>query len=85
MRPLEAAPDVLAVEASGTRTTSVICEWISELHNYTVFKRRHHIVRSEGVALAPCGQLAELEFHHKEENWASAPIYKSTYAIRIVG
>jgi len=63
MEPLEAALDVLADEADGMYMTGVLCEWMGERDNYAVFKQPYHMVGSDGIALAPYGELANFKFH----------------------
>ena len=41
----------------------VICEWMSEKDNYAVFSQPYHMVGSDGIALAPYGELASFKFH----------------------
>ena len=43
--------------------TGVICEWMGERDNFAVFKQPFHMVGSDGIALAPYGELASFRFH----------------------
>jgi len=63
MEPLEATLDVLADEENEMYSTGAICEWMGELDNYTVYKKPYHMVGSDGIALAPYGDLAGFKFH----------------------
>jgi len=63
MNPIESVLDMLADEAEGMYNLGVICEWMSENDNYAVFKQPYHMVGSDGIALAPYGELASFKFH----------------------
>jgi len=63
MDPLEAALTVLFEEGRHMFNTGVICEWMGERDNFAVFKQPFHMVGSDGIALAPYGELASFRFH----------------------
>jgi len=55
--------DLLADEGDAMYNLGVICEWMSEKDNYAVFSQRYHMVGSDGIALAPYGELGSFKFH----------------------
>jgi N-acyl-D-amino-acid deacylase len=63
MEPIEAALQVLADEGKDMYTAGVICEWQGEKDNFAVFQQPFHMVGSDGIALAPYGDLAAFKFH----------------------
>jgi N-acyl-D-aspartate/D-glutamate deacylase len=63
MEPVEAALSILSDEGKDMFNTGVICEWMGERDNFAVFKEPYHMVGSDGVALAPYGELASFKFH----------------------
>jgi len=63
MDPVESVLEILADESSDMYSTGVIVEWMAEKDNFAVFKKPFHIVGSDGIALAPYGDLASFKFH----------------------
>jgi len=63
MEPLEAALSILADEGKDMFNTGVICEWMGERDNFAVYAEPYHMVGSDGIALAPYGELASFKFH----------------------
>ncbi len=63
MDPLDATLSVLADEGKDMFNTGVICQWMGERDNFAVFKEPFHMVGSDGIALAPYGELASFKFH----------------------
>ncbi|HUK28710.1 MAG TPA: amidohydrolase family protein, partial [Candidatus Acidoferrales bacterium] len=63
MKPVDAALSVLADEGKDMFNTGVICQWMSEADNFSVYREPFHMVGSDGIALAPYGELASFKFH----------------------
>ena len=61
--PVETVLEVLADEDKAMFNLGVICEWMGELDNYEVYRKPYHMVGSDGIALAPYGDLASFKFH----------------------
>jgi len=60
---LDATLSVLADEGKDMFNTGVICQWMGERDNFAVFREPFHMVGSDGIALAPYGELASFKFH----------------------
>ncbi len=63
MEHVEATLSILADEGKDMFNTGVICQWMGERDNFAVFKEPFHMVGSDGIALAPYGELASFKFH----------------------
>lgn len=63
MNPIESVLEVLVDEGSEMYNTGVIVQWMGEKDNLAVFKEPFHMVGSDGIALAPYGELASFKFH----------------------
>jgi len=63
MQVVEATLSVLAEEGENMFNTGIICKWMEERDNFAVFREPFHMVGSDGMALAPYGQLASFKFH----------------------
>ena len=63
VEPIEAVLELLADEQEALYNLGVICEWMGERDNFTVFSKQYHMVGSDGIALAPYGDLANFKFH----------------------
>ena len=63
MDPIESVLEVLADEGQDMYSTGVIARWMDERDNFAVFKKAFHMVGSDGIALAPYGELASFKFH----------------------
>lgn len=61
--PVESVLELLADEGSEMYGAGVIAQWMGEKDNFAVFKRPYHMVGSDGIALAPYGDLASFKFH----------------------
>ena len=61
--PLESVLELLADEGEAMYSLGVICEWMSQDDNYAVFVQPYHMVGSDGIALAPYGDLSSFKFH----------------------
>ena len=61
--PIDSVLELLADEGEAMYNLGVICEWMSEKDNYAVFSRSYHMIGSDGIALAPYGELATFKFH----------------------
>jgi len=61
--PIDSVLELLADEGEAMYNLGVICEWMSEKDNYAVFNQPYHMVGSDGIALAPYGELASFKFH----------------------
>jgi N-acyl-D-amino-acid deacylase len=63
MDPLDATLSILADEGKDMFNTGVICQWMGERDNFAVFREPFHMIGSDGIALAPYGELASFKFH----------------------
>jgi len=63
MDPIESVLEVLADEGPAMYKTGVIAQWMTEKDNFAVYKAPSHMVGSDGIALAPYGELASFKFH----------------------
>jgi N-acyl-D-aspartate/D-glutamate deacylase len=63
MEPVEAVLAVLADEGKDMFNTGVVCEWMGERDNFAVYREPFHMIGSDGIALAPYGELAAFKFH----------------------
>ena len=63
MDPLEATLTILSEEGKDMFNTGVICQWMGERDNFAVFKEPYHMVGSDGISLAPYGELTSFKFH----------------------
>lgn len=54
---------VLPDPRSEMYNTGVIAQWMDEKDNFTVYRAPFHMVGSDGIALAPYGELASFKFH----------------------
>jgi N-acyl-D-amino-acid deacylase len=63
MNPVESVLEVLADEGSEMYNTGVIVQWMGEKDNFAVYRAPFHMVGSDGIALAPYGELASFRFH----------------------
>ena len=61
--PIGAVLELLADEGEAMYNLGVICEWMSEEDNSAVFIRPFHMIGSDGIALAPYGELSSFKFH----------------------
>jgi N-acyl-D-amino-acid deacylase len=61
--PIESVLEILADEGSEMYNVGVIAQWMDERDNLTVYRAPFHMVGSDGVALAPYGELASFRFH----------------------
>ena len=61
--PIGSVLELLADEGEAMYNLGVICEWMSEKDNNAVFSQPYHMVGSDGIALAPYGELASFKFH----------------------
>jgi N-acyl-D-amino-acid deacylase len=63
MDPIEAILEILADEGSEMYNVGVIAQWMDERDNFAVYRAPFHMVGSDGIALAPYGDLASFRFH----------------------
>jgi len=63
MDPIEAVLEILADEGSEMYNVGVTAQWMGERDNFAVYKAPFHMVGSDGIALAPYGELASFRFH----------------------
>jgi N-acyl-D-amino-acid deacylase len=63
MDPIESVLEVLADEGSEMYNVGVIAQWMDENDNFAVYRAPFHMVGSDGIALAPYGELASFRFH----------------------
>jgi N-acyl-D-amino-acid deacylase len=63
MDPIESVLEVLADEGPDMYNTGVTAQWMDEKDNFAVYKAPFHMVGSDGIALAPYGELASFKFH----------------------
>jgi len=63
INPIEAVLELLADEGEAMFNLGVICEWMSENDNAAIFSQPYHMVGSDGLALAPYGELSSFKFH----------------------
>ncbi|MGA3404786.1 MAG: D-aminoacylase [Candidatus Bathyarchaeia archaeon] len=61
--PIESILELLADEGKAMYNLGVICEWMGEKDNFAIFRKPYHMVGSDGIALAPYGDLASFKFH----------------------
>ena len=63
LAPIDAILELLADERDEMFKAGVIVDWMDENDNLTVFEKAYHMVGSDGIALAPYGELASFKFH----------------------
>ena len=63
MDPLDATLLILSEEGKDMFNTGVICQWMGERDNFAVYKEPFHMVGSDGLSLAPYGDLTSFKFH----------------------
>jgi N-acyl-D-aspartate/D-glutamate deacylase len=63
MDPIESVLEMLADEGADMYSTGVLVQWMGEKDNFAVFRAPFHIIGSDGIALAPYGELASIRFH----------------------
>ena len=82
--PIESVLELLADEGEAMYNLGVICEWMSEKDNYAVFSQPYHMVGSDGIALAPYGELASFKFHPRAYGTCPRVIAKYVRSDRVL-